>query len=85
MKCAGADLHVVGLLDNAALVSPVAAQFENNVLKIHGLWYNYGNVTGKYRGLVAGCHDDSSMNKPIFIDSQPTTGAGSGKDFLVGG
>ncbi len=32
---AGADLHVVGLLNDAALVGPITAQFQNDILKVH--------------------------------------------------
>ena len=33
MKCTGADLHVVGLQDHAAIIRPISLQAENQALK----------------------------------------------------
>src|SRR5450759_5778095 len=46
MKGAGADFHVVGLKDDAALVGPVALQYENEFLesarRAAGWWVFHG-------------------------------------------
>jgi len=35
MESAGTDLHVIWLLDQAALIGPVGAEIEDNLLEIH--------------------------------------------------
>ena len=63
---AGADLHVVGLLDKASLVLPIAEQPQNDVLKAQGLCHCVPYVSDATLGYAPRpCLPAATMEKPL--------------------